>query len=168
MTTAKRHPPISIHSFAHRLCSWCPSSNACSTWNSLTPTIWSWSVQWWRSKGGQCLATVFDTGIPPKEKTILDKNSPHVCNSNNFKALWKWGREECARNWLAKAYHSIPSHSFRFCLSNHPANSDPSYHYYKSLQMCPLWMPLAIYHLYLIYQTSSFDRNCPAMAGMER
>lgn len=60
---------------------------------------------------------MFDTGIPPKRKTILDKHILHVsfnvCNSNMFKSIFgNWGGNrinKVLRNCLAMAYCHILS-----------------------------------------------------------
>lgn len=72
---AQRHPPIAIVSFAHWL-SWCPSSNAFATWNSLTPTIRSWSAE----NGGD-ISAVQCRYMPRclQRENILDENLTYEC-----------------------------------------------------------------------------------------
>ena len=117
---AQRHPPIAIESFAHWL-SWCPSSNAFATWNSLTPTIRSWPAE----NGGEISGSMSCAPVPPKRKHLrrkLDLWMPFKLvppiSSNHFKSLWKsicWGnfRSEIYLvnlNHLATKY-LYPTHS---------------------------------------------------------
>ena len=78
-TTTQRHPPVGIESFVLWLCSWCPSSNAFATWNSLTRTMWSWSIIWWRYYGGDIGGSMPCSGVS-KEKMSFTLMPPISSN----------------------------------------------------------------------------------------
>ena len=113
---SSKTPSTHIDSFASWQCSWRPSSNACATWNSLTPTRRSWSFIWWSSKGVNALLQCL---IPLKIKTILDKHILHasfkfatqIC-SNLFGNQGGNRNKKMLRNWLAMA--NCPIFPFNF------------------------------------------------------
>ena len=137
MTKTKCHSPILTHLHMDR-CSCFPSSNAFSTWKCFTPTIWSWSVQWWRYKGFNALLRCLMQQYLQRENHLRRKHSTHVFDTCalNIKSIWK---AEGKRNNIVLRNCLGMFNTFIFvpilCLSNHPAQQLSILYL---LYMCPI------------------------------